>query len=101
MQSAAPTVAFRKFTIGGVSAALARGAGLLAILAGLALTSSGCVAVTAKGNRFENRWDAVAVDGRVYLIDTRSGEAHVIDVSHATPFEKRCDDPDDISASAE
>lgn len=59
-----------------------------AVLAGFGLLTLGCVAVSAKGNRFENRWDAVALDGRVYLIDTRTGNAHLVDVSHATPFKR-------------
>jgi hypothetical protein len=45
---------------------------MLALLATL-LVSSGCVAVSAKNNRFGSARQAVVLGGAIYIVDTQTG----------------------------
>ena len=65
-----------------------------AIAGAMLIGSGGCVALSAKNNRFGSDGEVVAVDGHVYLIDTRSGAAREIDLSAATPFVPPADEGD-------
>lgn len=59
----------------------------IAVAAGLSLLSlAGCVAVSAKGNRFGTGRAVVAVDGRVYVVDTSNGHVCEVDVERAARF---------------
>ncbi|MCK6483660.1 MAG: hypothetical protein HUU22_14570 [Phycisphaerae bacterium] len=45
---------------------------------------SGCVAVSAKNNRFSDESDVVAVRDRVFVINKRTGHAWEVDVDRAS-----------------
>lgn len=65
----------------------------LNVLAGFVLFAvTGCVAVASRSTRYGDPYQALAVNDRVYLINTHSGEVHEIDLSTTTPFEKDVDD---------
>jgi hypothetical protein len=59
-------------------------------MAALALVTggSGCMAISAADNSraVKDRHQVVAVNNRVYLIDTRTGEAREIDLKEAKPL---------------
>ncbi|MBK8913501.1 MAG: hypothetical protein IPM64_02680 [Phycisphaerales bacterium] len=79
----------------------ARGTGRLTavVLAGLTLAQAGgCVAVSARHTSVGTR-AAVALNGRVYLVDTRTGNAEYIDVSQARPFDAECEQSETRSGS--
>ncbi len=63
----------------------------IALFPAIALTiGSGCIAATSvKSTRMYSQDSVVAVDGRVYVIDNRSGKAWEVDVSVAQPIEQR------------
>jgi hypothetical protein len=52
---------------------------LLGLLCALGFVASGCVAVSAKNNRFASRLDAVTVGNQIYVVNTRTGEYAKID----------------------
>ncbi|QOJ13186.1 MAG: hypothetical protein HRU75_00420 [Planctomycetia bacterium] len=62
-----------------------------ALIAAIVAGAAGCVAVSAKHASIDTGRCAVAMDGRVYLIDTRTGEVQHVDVSKATPFRPKGD----------
>ena len=63
------------------------------VLAGLMLwTATGCVAVASRNTRYSDRYQAIAVNDRVYLINTNSGAVHEVDLSATTPIEEDSDD---------
>ncbi len=70
------------------------GTWLLSIVALMSLT--GCLAVSAKHNRFGCEYGVVSVgEGEhVYLVNTVTGEVREIDVSGAKPFVPPHDDED-------
>lgn len=57
------------------------------LLAGMLIASTGCLAISAKNNRFGSDREVVAVNGRVYLIDVKSGAVRELDLAAARPFE--------------
>jgi len=57
--------------------------GLAVLIAGQA----GCLAVSAKNNRYRYKHEVVAVDGQAYLINLETGKVQQIDLSDATPYE--------------
>jgi len=58
--------------------------GLLAVLAlACFLFSTGCVAVSAKNNRFASGSELVSHDGQVYLVDKCCGKVWKVDTSAA------------------
>ncbi len=69
---------------------------MLSAMIGLSLLAgTGCIAV-AKNNRIRTGREVVAVDGRVYVIDTQRGSAREVDLSRAEPFgENQAADSDD------
>ena len=56
------------------------------LAAAFLVSTSGCIAASVKNNRFAGDRGVVAVNDRVYVIDTRSGQVQEIDVSGARPF---------------
>lgn len=44
------------------------------------LLQSGCIAVSAKEMTPGGRYDAVALDGRIYLVDKKNRTAHPVNV---------------------
>lgn len=48
---------------------------------------TGCVAVSAKGNRFGPDSELVSNNGHVYLVDKSCGKAWEIDISNAERFD--------------
>ena len=50
------------------------------------LASSGCIAVSAKNNRFGPECEAVVVQDRLYVVNTSTGNVGEIDLSTARPF---------------
>lgn len=50
------------------------------------LAVSGCVAVTAKNNRWANELEAVAVDNQIYLVNVRTGQVATVDKSNPVPL---------------
>ena len=50
------------------------------------LASSGCIAVTAKDNRFGPECEAVVVQDRLFVVNTATGDVGEIDLSTAEPF---------------
>jgi len=53
----------------------------------LLLASTGCIAVSSKNNRFASDSDVVAVDGRVYVVNKRTGSVRAVDLCTARPLE--------------
>ncbi|MFQ5489107.1 MAG: hypothetical protein ACE5GE_00180 [Phycisphaerae bacterium] len=62
---------------------------ILAVLTLLAAPLTGCVAASVHDNQFRHSRQAVSHEGRVYLIDTDTGAAQIIDISAAKPFVPR------------
>lgn len=58
----------------------------LVLMAGGLWLATGCVAVSAKNNRFASDHAAVVVDGRVYVINTRNGAVREVDLATARPM---------------
>ncbi len=52
---------------------------------GLLLVGTGCVAVSAKNNRWVSEREAVVVGDQVYVINTKTGRAYTVDLSGAGP----------------
>ena len=54
----------------------------------LVVSGSGCMAISAADNSraVKDRHQVVAVNNRVYLIDTRTGEAREINLKEAKPL---------------
>lgn len=77
---------------------LVRALPVAALAAAACLALTGCVAVTAKDNRFGSGYEAVALRDRIYLINVETGKAQIIDVSEATPF-RPADCPDGSAVS--
>lgn len=57
---------------------------LVALLAAFVGLGSGCVAVSAKNNRFSDESDVVAVRDRVFVINKRTGRAWEVDIDRAS-----------------
>ncbi len=59
------------------------------------MIGSGCIAVASRSTRIGTARELVAVEGRVYMVDKRSGAVREIDLSTARPFDAAEDtDPD-------
>ncbi|HRX84311.1 MAG TPA: hypothetical protein P5572_04755 [Phycisphaerae bacterium] len=63
----------------------------------LAVVTSGCVAVSAKNNRWASDLDAVAAGDHVYIVNVRTGQVAEVDTTRLSPVgalhERDCDDP--------
>lgn len=57
----------------------------------LAISGSGCMAISASDHSrgMKDRHQVVAVNNRVYLIDTRTGEAREINLKEAKPLDTK------------
>ncbi len=54
---------------------------------------SGCIAASVHDNEFTPSKQAVSHEGTVYLVDTVTGKAEIVDLSDAEPFKpERIDD---------
>lgn len=69
------------------------------VAAGLVISGSGCLAVSAtdQSRGVKQTHQVVAVGNKVYLVDIRTGEANEIDISNARPLRK-LSDMDDTTA---
>ena len=47
---------------------------------------AGCIGNEINPGRCSDNRQTIAVDGRVYVVDTRSGKVHEVDLSAAEPF---------------
>jgi hypothetical protein len=52
----------------------------------LAVVASGCVAVSAKNNRWANDLDAVAVGDQLFIVNVRTGQVARADTERLTPI---------------
>lgn len=59
---------------------------LLSLLA-TTFTATGCVAVSAKGNRWGTRYQVFVAKDQVYVFDSVEGCVAKVDVSNPPPFE--------------
>ena len=59
---------------------------------GFTLAATGCVAVSAKNNRWASNLDAVVVDGKVYVVNVRTGQVAPVDMSCPTTISALTDD---------
>ena len=57
--------------------------------------ASGCVAVSAKNNRWAHELDAVAVGEHVYVVNLRTGQVAEVDTKQLTPIGQLCPPKDD------
>ena len=57
------------------------------VAAGLLLTATGCIAVSSKTRRFASDSEVVAVNGRVYVVNKRTGQVRQVDLDRARPLE--------------
>jgi len=65
------------------------------LLAGI-IATSGCIAVSAKENRFGPECETVVVNDRVYVVNMSTGKVGEIDLGQARPFKdaRQVDDSD-------
>lgn len=47
----------------------------------LTLSATGCVAVSAKNNRWASDYDAVVLNGQIYIVNMRTGQVAVADAA--------------------
>lgn len=64
--------------------------GMLTLLA-IAVCSTGCVAVSAKGNRWGTRYQVFVVKDQVMVFDSTTGGVAKVDITNPPPFEPRTD----------
>lgn len=59
------------------------------VVLGLALASTGCLAVSATDNSkgWRSSKEVVAVGDQVYIVDTRTGQVNRVDLEKAQPME--------------
>lgn len=67
------------------------------LAATLGVAASGCIAVSAKNNRFASDLDAVTVDGEIYVVNKRSGQVAKVDKTKLCCVRDLIDDDDDMN----